>query len=72
MEKLQELLESLRRMLQQYEDAEREARARLEQVAQGRLMQAGAVRGVEMAIEEMKRATGGLPAAGSEGDGGGV
>ena len=52
-EELQGLLEGLKRTLDAYEGQEREARARLEQVVQGRLMQAGAVRGVERAIERL-------------------
>ena len=47
---LQELLEKLRAVLSQYEQQERELRQALEQVVQARLMQAGAVQGVEMAL----------------------
>lgn len=47
---LQELLEKLRAVLTQYEQQERELRQALDQVVQAKLMQAGAVRGVEMAL----------------------
>lgn len=50
---LDELLTQLRAVLTQYEQAEREAAQRLQELGQARLMQAGAVRGVEMAIERM-------------------
>ena len=53
MEELQKLLDGLKKTLATYEQAEREVRDQLEQVVQGRLMQAGAVKGVEMAIERM-------------------
>ena len=47
---LQELLGELKKVLGQYEQRERELRQALEQVVQARLMQAGAVQGVEMAL----------------------
>ena len=51
---LEDLLRQLRAVLTQYEQAEREAAQRLQELGQARLMQAGAVRGVEMAIERLK------------------
>lgn len=51
---LDDLLTQLRAVLAQYEQAEREAAQRLQELGQARLMQAGAVRGVEMAIQAMR------------------
>lgn len=53
---LDDLLAQLRAVLTQYEQAEREAAQRLQELGQARLMQAGAVRGVEMAIHTMRSA----------------
>lgn len=53
MEPLEKLLADARQVLRQYEEAERNARNQLDQIIQGRLMQAGAVRGVEMAIQTL-------------------
>lgn len=66
---LKTLLEEMRKVVVQYDEAEREAHAQLEQVVRGKLMQMGAVRGVEMAIERLEKTTGELPAAVGEGNG---
>ncbi len=50
---LDDLLTQLRAVLTQYEQAEREAAQRLQELGQARMMQAGAVRGVEMAIAKL-------------------
>ncbi len=53
---LKTLLEEMRKVVVQYDEAEREAHAQLEQVVRGKLMQMGAVRGVEMAIQAVASA----------------
>lgn len=50
---LDDLLVQLRAVLERYEQQERELRQALDQVVQNRLMQAGAIRGVEMAVERL-------------------
>lgn len=67
MEGLQELLDGLKKVQTEYERQERELRQALEQVASARLMQAGAVRGVEMAIESLTKP---LPEGEGKGKGG--
>lgn len=50
---LDTLLVQLRAVLERYEQQERELRRALDEVVQAKLMQSGAIRGVEMAVERL-------------------